>query len=124
MSRVDPLFEPDGEPACLHDALYRVVEEICWDSDYLYRSYTEHFCALMHGIYDAGKGASRGDYRASGIKSGLEAAITWRLQHRIDYQGPNQLMLEVTIRSETPGTTDRGASLLFELGTGRRLAVS
>ncbi len=123
MSRVDPLFEPDREPSCIHDALYQVVQEICWDSDYLYRSYTEHFCGLMHGIYEAGRAASRGEYRLSGIKSGLEAVVTWRLQHRIDYQGPNQLMVELTVRGESPGARDRSASLLFELGTGRRLAV-
>ncbi len=121
MSAAEALFGSDALPSCLHDALYRIVEEVCWDSDYLYRSHTEHFCALMNGIYEAGQGASRGEYRFNGIKSGLQALITWRLQHRIDYQGPNQLMLDVTISSETSGTPERRGSLLFELGTGGRL---
>jgi hypothetical protein len=103
----------------LHDALYRVVEEVCWDADYLYRSFTEHFTGLMSQIYERGGSDAGGSYTITGIKSGLEARIAWHLQHRLDFHGPNRLRLDYEIAGAAPGTGGRGGSIMAELGTGR-----
>jgi hypothetical protein len=111
----------DGQsaPRLLHDALYGMVEEVCWDADYLYRSFTEHFTGLMSQIYDRGGSDGGGVYTITGIKSGREARITWHLQHRLDFHGPNRLRLDYEIAGAAPGSGARGGSIMAELGTGR-----
>jgi hypothetical protein len=103
----------------LHDEVYRLVEEVCWDADYLYRSFTEHFAGLMGQIYDRGGSDAGGVYTITGIKSGLEARIAWHLQHRLDFHGPNGLRLDYEIAGTASGAPARRGSLAAELGTGR-----
>jgi hypothetical protein len=117
---VDAAAGRETTPRLLHDILFLIVEEVCWDADYLYRSFTCHFSGLMSQIYDTGGSASGGSYTITGVKSGRIARITWSLQHRLDFHGPNQLRLEYEIADETPGASD-GGSILAELGTGRVL---
>ena len=66
----------------LHDLVYRIVEEVCWDRDYLYRAFTGSFSELMTAIYGRGGTEARGSLVVSGVKSDVEARITWRLQHQ------------------------------------------
>ena len=108
-------------PGLLHDELYRLVEEVCWDADYLYRSFTEHFTGLMSQIYDRGGSEGAGVYTITGIKSGLEARIAWHLQHRLDFHGPNSLRLDYEVGGAASGGGARRGSIMAELGTGRLL---
>lgn len=110
-----------GPPQFLHDALYQIVDEVCWDADYLYRAFTEHFSGLMAQVYERGGSAAGGSYTITGIKSGLEARIAWSLQHRLDFHGPNRLRLDYEIAGAAPGPAARGGTILAELGTGRVL---
>ena len=110
--------EGNVAPRYLHDSLYRIVEEICWDADYLYRAFTEHFSGLMGQIYARGGSDARGSYTITGIKSGLEARMEWSLQHRLDFHGPNRLCLDYRITGGTEGDAARGGSILAELGSG------
>jgi hypothetical protein len=103
----------------LHEVLYGIVEEVCWDADYLYRAFTEHFSGLMGQIYGQGGSHSGGSYTIAGIKSGLEARIEWSLEHRLDFHGPNLLRLDWRIGGGTAGGAARGGSILAELGSGR-----
>lgn len=113
--------QPAGESAAglLHDELYRLVEEVCWDADYLYRSFTEHFTGLMGQIYEKGGSEGDGVYTITGIKNSLEARIAWHLEHRLDFQGPNRLRLDYEIAGTPSDAGARQGSIVAELGTGR-----
>jgi hypothetical protein len=117
-----PSSGPPPSPRLLHDLLYRIVEEVCWDKDYLYRSFTGHFSALMTQIYERGATAGRGSYEVNGIKSDVEARISWRLQHRLDYFGPNELLISCEIRRTPSGRPVRTEEMVFDLGTGCAVA--
>ncbi len=110
--------ETESSPAFLHDLLYRIVEEVCWDKDYFYRSFTGHFSAMMAQIYDEGGTAARGSHEVNGIKSGLNARISWKLQHQLDYFGPNELLIDYEIWNETSGARMHRGATVFELGSG------
>jgi hypothetical protein len=114
-----PPGEPVRGPRLLHEALYGIVEEVCWDADYLYRAFTEHFSGLMGQIYSRGGSDAGGSYAITGIKSGLGARIEWSLEHRLDFHGPNRLRLDYRIEGGTAGAAVREGSILVELGSGR-----
>ena len=102
----------------LHDLVYQIVEEICWDRDYLYRCFTEVFSELMNGIYRQGCSRAGGNLVVNGVKSDVEARISWRLQHQLDYFGPNALKLEFEIRKKPSGLMVRTGDAVFDLATG------
>ena len=110
---------PGATQRLLHDIVYSVVEEVCWDADYLYRSFTEHFAALMAQIYDKGGSDAAGSYTIPGIKSGREVRLSWRLEHRLDFHGPNCLRLDYRIEGVSPADGGHRGSVTVELGSGR-----
>lgn len=107
----------------LHGWLYERVQSVCFDRDYLYRCYVEHYCALMREIYAAGSIAGGGHYVIPGLKSGLQAVLSWQVAHRVSFQGPNLLGITAVLRNdngETEGGTDAAE---FELSTGMAVTL-
>jgi hypothetical protein len=102
--------------AILHDWLYRLVDEVCFDREYLYRAFVENFSALLKEIYRLGGTEGRGSYEFPGIKSGRRASLNWALAHRLNYSGPNILSFEYVI-AEGEAEVERGQAR-FDLSTG------
>jgi hypothetical protein len=110
----------------LHDWLFEVVEEICWDREYLYRSYVETFTALMRSIYEHGPHAARDAIVIPGLKSGIEVALEWRLAHQLDFRGPNTLHVSAMRRDAgaagAAGASGAARTAVFDLSTGDEAA--
>jgi hypothetical protein len=102
--------------ALLHDWLYRLVDEVCFDREYVYFAFVEHFSALLKQIYHLGSTEGRGAYAIPGIKSERRLSLRWSLEHRLNYTGPNLLAFEYAI-TEGGAELERGQAR-FDLSTG------
>jgi hypothetical protein len=105
-------------PDMLHDWVYALVQDVCFDREYLYRCFVEHFSALMHEIHAEGRVMGGGEYRIPGIKSGLHAVIRWRLAHQVSYAGPNLVALSAELRRDTGEREGIPEKRAFELSSG------
>jgi hypothetical protein len=100
----------------LHEWLFALVEELCHDREYLYRSFVENFGGFMTSVYREGCTTPAGEFRIPGIKSGRYSVVRWALDHRVDYSGPNLLSIEATVSGAGGGTEKKTAR--FDLSTG------
>jgi hypothetical protein len=114
---------PDGA-ASLHDWLYARVQSICFDREYLYRSFVEHFCVVMGQVYARGSVAGEGAYEIPGIKSGLRMSLRWSLAHQLSFQGPNPLRLRYAVSVGEGGPIVEEGEARFDLSTGARLGAT
>ncbi len=105
----------------LHDWLYRLAEELCLDQDYLYRYFVEHFCGLLQRIYREASRVPEGSYQMPGVKSDRQAELRWRLARRLDFVGPNPLMITWRIADAAGGPIQGSGEERFDLSTGLRL---
>ncbi len=106
----------------LHDWLFQVVAEVCYDRDYLYLAFIRHFTALMGLIVDRGRFEARGEYSLPGMKSNLSARLEWQLEHQLTWMGPNRLQLRCTLIDMAAGVEIETRSGCFDFSTGDRIA--
>ena len=103
----------------LHDFIYRIIMDICYDREYAYKQYISVFNEICRGIYSFGSTNSSMALHVRGIKSGKCADFTWSLLKRVDYVGHNEVHLTCCISSP-----DGGAEKLigvFELSQGEKI---
>jgi len=100
----------------LHDWIYEIVSEVCYDRDYLYACYIRHFTGLTNNIIETGSLACSGDYVIEGMKSNKNANISWQLERRIDWMGSNIINLDCKIRSQ--GSEIETLQAQFDMSTG------
>ncbi len=101
-------------PRTLHEWLYRLMEELCYDREYLYLAFVEHFTGLMKLVMSSG--AVEGVYEIPGIKSGRRAFLEWTLEHRLSFMGPN--ILSVSYRVNRDETSEEHGTVRFDVSTG------
>ncbi len=106
----------------LHDWLYQIVTDVCYDRDYLYLVFIRHFTALMNQIADQGRFESSGKYTIPGMKSNLSAQLEWQLEHQVSWMGPNRLFLRCTLTDTLYDSESETRSECFDLSTGDLLA--
>jgi hypothetical protein len=87
----------------LHDWLFQVVADACYDRDYLYLVFIRLFTALMNQILDRGRFENSGKYSLPGMKSNLSAQLAWQLEHHLSWMGPNWLQLRCTLTDTLSG---------------------
>jgi hypothetical protein len=105
---------PWGAPQSLHAWLYQLIEELCYDREYLYLAFVEHFTALMKQVMSSG--AAEGAYEIPGIKSGRSARLAWVLGHRLSFMGPNVLSVSYVVTEE--GDARERGTVKFDVSTG------
>ena len=102
----------------LHEWLYAVVTDVCYDREYVYYAFTTHFSALCKGIYGGGPG---GSVMIHGIKSGCDALVSWRLARRADLIGCNTVELECRVTDKNGGAEVSCSKAVFELSCGTQV---
>ena len=107
----------DAAESTLHEWLFARVQSVCWDREYLYRGFVEHFGALMGQLYARGGVDGEGQYEIPGIKSGLRTLLSWRLDRQLSFQGPNLLRLRYTVL-DGDGTAVEQGEAAFDLSSG------
>ena len=105
---------PGSAPQSLHGWLYELMEELCYDREYLYLAFVEHFAALMKQVMSSG--AAEGAYEIPGIKSGRSARLAWVLDHRLSFMGPNVVSVSYVVDEE--GAADERGTVRFDVSTG------
>ena len=105
----------------LHDWLYALAEELCYDQDYLYRYFVEHFGGFLGRIYREASRVPEGSYRMPGIKSNRQAELRWLLARQLDFIGPNLLTVRWKLDDSASGLVLGSGQERFDLSTGHRL---
>ena len=100
----------------LHDWIYEIVSEVCYDRDYLYACYVRHFTGLMNEIIEKGPFEKAGAYTIEGIKSNKKAFLCWHLDKRLDWLGPNKVTFCCEIKSDVEPVNTLNEC--FDLSTG------
>lgn len=102
----------------LHEWVFERVSEVCYDREYLYLAFVRHFTAFMADIIRLGKAEECGAYLIPGIKSDLDARLTWQLQRRLDWIGLNLLTVQCQLVDRATGDPQSGSVERFDLSTG------
>lgn len=102
----------------LHEWLYRLVYEICYDREYVYFCYARHFSELTKHIFEQGRFSESGSYEIPGMKSGKRALLHWQLAHCIDLIRLNTVTIRCTIENSDTGKKESEVSQTFELSCG------
>ena len=102
----------------LHDWLYDLVGEVCYDREYLYLFFLKHFQALMAEVIEQGRSVASGTYTMPGRKSDRQASLRWRLSRRVDWTAPNVLVIDWEIQDRYTGATRDHGIRSFALSTG------
>ena len=102
----------------IHDWIFEIVDEICYDREYVYPSFVRHFCSLMQKIEQTGRLSGEGTYRVPGIKSNITAVLSWQFEHRLNLVGSNV----IAVSCEFEGGDDLPNRIAnFEMSTGERI---
>ena len=102
----------------LHEWIYEIVCEICYDKEYLYAVYVRHFAGLMNEIFEQGKIVNRGIYEIPGMKSGLKAKLEWQVEGRTNMMGLNVVSICCTIEDMESSKKTAEYKQAFELSCG------
>ena len=105
----------------IHEWVYKVVCDVCYDREYVYASFVRHFGFLMQEILEKGRFAESGTYVVPGMKSDLKATFTWQLESCIDLVRLNAVKISCVIESTYMGAAEPEESYWFELSTGEQI---
>lgn len=108
-------------PMKLHEWLFTIIDQICIDQDYKYLFFFEHFTKLLSEIIKTGSFVGEGIYLLSGIKTGVTIKMLWKLDHQINWMGPNILTISCQSTSEMVGFDLDEKPMKFDLSTGNRV---
>jgi len=106
----------------LHDWIYGIVNEVCYDRDYLYACYIRHFTGLMNEITEKGPYEQSGIYTIEGIKSNKKASLSWRLDKRLDWLGLNAVTFCCKIESAVEA--EKKMDERFDMSTGEKQPIA
>ena len=102
----------------LHDWIYKIVTEVCYDRDYLYACYVRHFTGLMNEIIEKGPSVQAGEYNIGGIKSNKNVRIDWQLERRLDWTGSNIISFSCQFESSESEVKVEKLQSRFDISTG------
>jgi hypothetical protein len=102
----------------LHEWIYELVCDVCYDREYVYASYVRHFGQLMKDILEQGKVCQRGSYEIVGMKSDLKAMLNWDLERCVNLVGLNVVSIRYSIESNRTGKIESQGVRYFELSAG------
>jgi len=102
----------------LHDWLYNLICDVCYDREYVYASFVRHFSALLKDIFEQGRFSETGKYDVNGMKSDKVAHVKWRLEHQFNLMGLNSVTFECEIENTLTGKKEKLEKAVFELSTG------
>lgn len=108
----------------LHEWIYALVKEVCYDREYIYPSFIRHFGQLMQDIYFKGRTQSSGVYEIPGMKSGRVAELEWRLERCMDLVRLNTVRIRCTIRVMDSGVVENSQTYCFETSAGTQVPES
>lgn len=108
----------DCQVANLHEWFYQIASDICYDREYVYMFFVEHFSRFMHGIFEQGRFSESGTYVIPGLKNDLRAMLHWQLEHRVNCVGSNVLAIQWTMESISQKVVAAESRHTFELTTG------
>ena len=100
----------------LHDWIYEIVCEVCYDRDYLYACFVRHYTNLLNEIIEKGSSAQAGEYNIEGIKSNKNVRINWQLERRLNWMGSN--IASFSCRIESLGSEVQKMKNRFDMSTG------
>lgn len=103
----------------LHDWIYEIVEDICYDREYVYPYFVRHFTGLMKEIEEQGSISGEGTYSIPGIKSGVTATLHWQIEHRLNWVGSNVVSIQCEFGLTTADLSERAAK--FEMTSGEMM---
>jgi len=112
------MSQPDLECESLHEFIYHVVSEICYDKDYLYLLFYRNYSTLMDEIFELGKAAESGTVIFEGNKSNINAHITWLLSGRVNFMGCSPIRLDCVYMSKSTMEKTGFETACFDLSTG------
>jgi len=102
----------------LHEWIYNIASDICYDREYVYPCYVRHFGQLMNDILEQGKLSQSGSYEIVGMKSDLKARLNWQLERCANLIGLNVVIIRYSIFSTRTGKVESNGVRCFELSTG------
>ena len=105
----------------LHEWIYEIVSEVCYDRDYLYACYVRHFTHLMNEIIEKGSSVQAGEYNIEGIKSNKNIRISWQLETRLIWHGPNAVTFCCEIESKVEPV--KKLRRRFDMSTGDEMKL-
>lgn len=108
----------------LHEWLYDIVHDICYDREYIFLLYSRSFKELIDMVLEKGMTVPEGEYSITGIKSNFKAIIRWNHEHRLNYVGLNVCKFHCKIVDKTTGEIEQEIEQSFELSAGESIAVS
>ena len=106
----------------LHEWIYGLVEEVCYDREYVYASFIRHFGRLTEAIYVNGRSVCEGRYEMIGMKSDRVAEFEWQLDQCVNLIRLNSVRLTCTVRSTVTGAAQLQETRRFEMSTGDEIA--
>jgi hypothetical protein len=111
-------YSGNTESYRIHDWIYDIVCEICYDHEYIYLSYIRCFNSLIDQIFSSGNTIDEGKCTFSGIKSNYKAEIDWKLHHRVNFVGFNVVIIKCVIEDIISGLIVKEMSKNFEISSG------
>ncbi len=105
----------------LHDWIYEIVSEVCYDKEYVYASYVRNFTQLMNDILEKGRVSQSGNFEIGGMKSDLSASLHWDLERCANLLGLNVVSIKYRIKSSRTGVVESEGERNFELSTGEEI---
>jgi len=109
----------DQKSPKLHEWLYDIVKSICYDREYSYRAFYILFSGICGKIFENGSTKEYGDEIVYGIKSEYNALISYKLMHRLNYSGLNEIHLKCEILNKITGESEEIHLKNFELSLGQ-----
>lgn len=103
----------------IHDWIFGIVDDICFDREYVYPCFVRHFSSFMSEVMEQGMLSGSGVHVIPGIKSNISAKLTWRLEHRLDWVKSNEIHLTCEFEGDAWGWQPKSAS--FEMSSGAKL---
>jgi hypothetical protein len=108
----------------LHEWMYELVCEVCYDKEYVYACYMRHFGQLMKDILEQGRTCGSGSYEIIGMKSDLKVMLNWQLERCVNLIGLNVVSISYEVASVRTGKVELHVVRSFELSTGDEIFVN
>ena len=102
----------------LHELVYDVIREICYDSEYIYMSYISAFSGLAGKIYAKGAACGSGGITIAGIKSDYNAVFDWELTRPIGFTARDCAILGAGIVNKYTGAVVSNKRFILNIPSG------
>ena len=102
----------------LHSFLYNLLTGICFDREYLYKSYVNTFNKLTEQIYNNNGLQDGGTVKVSGLKSDFESTLTWNRTNGLNYYRLCEITLCCEVVNKLSNQIVDKSYFLVDLTTG------